>query len=127
VFVRDGPTLKADPDICIPRRPIELAYPRVFRMPSFCSGARPGDLRSHAVYDQFVDALAKAAPDVFFYDLADALCRGGVCKVYDEGKLLYGDFNHLSIYGSEYVAGDLVSKIRATRAADTRTNGGGAF
>ena len=113
VFVRDPPTLKADPDICIRRRPFEVAYPNVFKMPAFCAGATANDLRSHAAYDQFVDALAKAAPEVLFYDPAGVLCRDGRCRVYENGKLLYGDFNHLSIYGSELVVRDLVSQLNA--------------
>ena len=120
VFVRDPPTLKSDPDICIPRRPVEVAYPNVFRRPGFCAGASEGDLRSHAAYDLFVEALAKAAPEVLFYDPAEALCTGGTCKVFEGGKLLYGDFNHFSIYGSEYVVRDLVSKIKADHVADAR-------
>ena len=122
VFVRDPPTLKSDPDICIRRRPIEVAYPRVFTKPGFCTGASEGDLRSHAAYNQFVDALAKAAPEVFFYDPAETLCRGGTCKVYEDGKLLYGDFNHLSIYGSEYVIRHLISKLKAYNAVVARSD-----
>jgi hypothetical protein len=117
-FVRDPPTLRSEPGICIPMRPVEIAYPAVFWPPSFCSGASERDLRDHAAYNQFVDALAAAAPEVFFYDPADALCRGGSCRVYDDNrKLLYGDFNHLSIYGSEYVVRDLVSRLKVHDAA----------
>jgi hypothetical protein len=127
VFVRDPPTLKSDPDICIHGRPIEVAYPTVFKTPGFCAGASEGDLRSHEVYNQFVDRLAKAAPEVFFYDPAEALCSGGACKIFEGGNLLYGDFNHLSIYGSDYVIRDLVSKLNANHIAEAAATVSHAF
>jgi len=127
VFVRDPPTLTFDPDACLSRRPIEVAYPHVFRKPGVCAGAGRGDLVSHAAYDQFVDTLSKAAPEVFFYDPAAALCSAGVCKVYEDGKLLYGDSNHLSIYGSEYVVDDLVLRLRTDHIGGARVSTGHAF
>ena len=115
VFVRDPPTLAFDPEICISRRPVEVAYPTIFRKPAFCTATRDHDRKSHAAYDQFVGALAQAAPEVLFYDPAGALCDGGVCRMFDQGRLLYGDFNHLSIYGSELVVRDFVSRIDEVR------------
>jgi hypothetical protein len=50
-----------------------------------------------------------AFPD---YDPATRLCAHGRCNVFEGGRLLYGDYNHLSIYGSEIIARDLIHSLR---------------
>lgn len=83
--------------------------------------AGPADLRSHEMYDHFVDALQQENPDVVFYDPTRRLCQAGSCEVFEGGKLLYLDWNHLSIYGSAIVAPDLIAQLRMPTLTHART------
>jgi len=111
VFVIDTPTLRSDPEVCLRRRPIERFLPAFFLKPTFCTGASGDELKSHADYDRFVARLKQADPSVVFYDPANVLCAAGVCKVFDSGKMLYWDANHLSTHGSEFIARDLIARL----------------
>jgi peptidoglycan/LPS O-acetylase OafA/YrhL len=117
-FVIDPPALKTDPESCIRRRPFEAAFPSRFGPPDFCDGATPSDLRRRARYDDFVRTLAGRASGVNFYDPANILCTGDTCKLFEREKLLYGDWNHLSIYGSEFVVQDMLKRLARAPAAN---------
>ena len=47
--------------------------------------------------------------NVHFVSLDDALCEKGACLSAKDGKALYSDSNHLSEYGSKYVASEFIS------------------
>jgi peptidoglycan/LPS O-acetylase OafA/YrhL len=113
VFVTDPPTLRSDPEVCLRRRPIERILPAFFLKPAFCTGASGDELKSHVDYDRFVARLKQADPSVVFYDPTQLFCTGGVCKVFESGKLLYWDANHLSTYGSEYVVRHLIADLES--------------
>jgi hypothetical protein len=81
-------------------------------VPAFCAGATRDDLRAREQYDTWLGRLRASGPGVTFYDPSQALCAERECAVFRDGKLLYGDWNHLSIYGSELVVPDLIREMR---------------
>ena len=103
VFTIDTPTVPFDPEICLPdRRPFRLTK----RQPATGCDTYPQFAR--ASYDEMVNRLRQEFPDVLFYDPASLFCATNKCKVFADGYLQYSDFNHVSIYGSQAVASDLI-------------------
>lgn len=114
VFVIDNPALGESADLCAP---LHLPVRRYFYTPpSFCTVPADIVLKDQSTYRGFVNELRTANADVAFYDPAGILCPAGQCHLFDGGQLLYGDDNHLSIYGSERVANDMVAFL--TRSAN---------
>lgn len=106
VFVIDNPTLKQSSERCY--RPALKVRQLAGDYPEFCKGATEKDLKDHSEYLKFVDALRTKNPTVLFYDSRDVLCPQGVCSVEKDSDVLYGDDNHLSIFGSKLVVDDLI-------------------
>lgn len=112
IFVIDPPILKKSADLCISPH---LYLRRTFLAPppEFCvNGLKEDDLRSRKDYKKFVSVLQSKARDVVYYDPEKTFCNDKNCKVFLEGKLLYGDFNHLSIYGSRFFVDNMLQTIK---------------
>ena len=113
IFVIDNPALKKTAEECV-------TIPTPFRMrtamktyPDFCDGAIETDLMPRVEYLKFVARLQAEFPSVIFYDPRNVLCPSeGKCKLFNDSKLLMGDTNHLSIYGSSYVVNDLIEQLK---------------
>ncbi len=111
VFVIDNPSLKETAEKCYHPALRIRAYAKEY--PEFCRGAQPGDLKEQTEYLKFVEVLRKQHPEVLFYNPKDVLCPAGTCMIEKDGELLYGDNNHLSIFGSRLVVADLIAKIES--------------
>ncbi|MES2686419.1 MAG: acyltransferase family protein [Pseudomonadota bacterium] len=111
VFVIDNPALKKSAEECVPA-PFKIRT-RMKTYPAFCDGATDADLMPRPEYLKFVARLQAEFPSVVFYDPRNALCsEDGKCKLFNDSKLLMGDTNHLSIYGSSYVVNDLIEQLK---------------
>ncbi|MBA1278124.1 acyltransferase family protein [Stutzerimonas stutzeri] len=55
--------------------------------------------------------FAKKHHNTFYIEPANSLCNKGICKAYDEGKILYSDGSHLSIDGSIIASRTIVRDI----------------
>ena len=62
-----------------------------------------------AEFTTFIMQEVNDKRNVRFVSLDDALCEKGVCLSVKDGKALYSDSNHLSEYGSKYVASEFIS------------------
>lgn len=62
-----------------------------------------------AEFTTFIMQEVNDKRNVHFVSLDDALCEKGVCLSAKDGKALYSDSNHLSEYGSKYVASEFIS------------------
>lgn len=58
-----------------------------------------------------IKAFAESNPNTFYLEPADSLCPSGVCKTYDDGKILFSDGAHLSIDGSLRASHKIVKDI----------------
>lgn len=65
---------------------------------------------SPGIHGEIAAAEARVAartPGVRRIDLTDAVCRGGVCRVWEEGTVLYRDTNHLTAAGARRLTEEL--------------------
>jgi peptidoglycan/LPS O-acetylase OafA/YrhL len=108
VFVVDNPSLNFDPKTCLRK----ALMPLNVSAPMQCEASLVLQRSTRATYLAAVDRLRAAAPDVFFFDPATVLCHDNRCPVMIDGLLQYGDFNHLSLYGSQRVVAALVAQLR---------------
>ncbi len=101
VFFIDTPALEETAERCQPR---SLMLREIFNpYPKFCYDIETHNLRDQTLYRKVISKIRQKNPDIFFFDPKDALCPNGKCTLFSDGKLLYGDWNHLSIYGSQLV------------------------
>jgi hypothetical protein len=100
VVVLDNPTLPFDPSACV-TRPF-----RITEKNDGCSFPREVyDQDSvNSAYKEIVQRVAKDFVNVKIIDLASLFCDSDSCYAAKGGKVLYNDRNHLSMYGSQYVA-----------------------
>ena len=73
-------------------------------------GIKTHDISERPYYKQIINKLAEFE-NVLFYDSNNVVCPLGKCNVFKDGKLLYQDRGHLSIYGSQYIADEIVDLI----------------
>ncbi len=113
VFVIDNPALGFDPEACLSQeRPIEKVLSKLISKTPLCPSEFTTNLIDQSKYRAYVGELVASYPDVLFYDPQKKLCSNGVCKIIDNGKLLYSDWNHLSRYGSSFLANDIFMQLR---------------
>lgn len=108
IFFIDNPSLKETAERCQPRSLLlrELFNP----YPDYCKGAEIADLRDQNAYRHVINKVARRNPDVFFFDPKNVICPNGKCDLFVNGALIYGDWNHLSIYGSQMVVNAFIDK-----------------
>jgi peptidoglycan/LPS O-acetylase OafA/YrhL len=54
-------------------------------------------------------------PGVHFYELRDLFCEGANCSMARNNVLMYRDYNHLNIPGSQYVGAEIVRRFPELR------------
>lgn len=64
--------------------------------------------------------FAKSHQNTFYIDAAKTLCNDGVCKTAKNGKILLSDSIHLSLDGSELVAGEILRDIHVILNSERR-------
>ncbi|WP_395603733.1 acyltransferase family protein [Pseudomonas sp. B21128] len=109
VVVLDNPTLPFDPSAC---------STRPFRITAKDDGcAFPRDVYDkdgvYVAYKEIVQRVANDFSNVQIIDLSSQLCDSNSCYVAKSGKILYKDINHLSFFGSQYVAPYILKSLVA--------------
>jgi hypothetical protein len=79
--------------------------------PTFCDTALEIDQQPRASYIGMVERLKSEFPEVFFFDAHSVICPGAICNVSINTRLLFGDANHLSEYGSALVVKHLIGQL----------------
>lgn len=110
IFVLDNPELGFDPNSCIDTQ----ISARKLRNP--CAVARREFDERNRDYRRLVAEVLKEFPQVEAFDMAAELCDKHWCWAIKNGKLLYHDFDHLSVDGSRYVVQALVPIVRGSKA-----------
>lgn len=100
LVVLDGPTLPFDPSACV-QRPF-----RITEKNDHCSFQRTifDQDTVNSAYNEIVQRVAKDFINVQIIDLSSQLCDSDRCYAAKGGKVLYNDRNHLSMYGSQFIA-----------------------
>lgn len=108
IFVISAPMLDFEPSSCVDVRPWRITPTRL-KEPCAISQAQV-DVLSQP-YRSMVFKVGKDYPSVEIIDVPKELCDGTYCWAIKEGHLIYRDTEHLSIYGSRYVADRLSAFI----------------
>ena len=108
--------------------PMELCQPQWFR-PHPPQECRTGlDRRDHdrlsAYLKRQLQPLVARHPHLVLHDPLDALCppRTGRCPRLRDGRLLYSDADHLSVYGASLVLDDLMASLRRQQRLPATAN-----
>jgi hypothetical protein len=109
IFVLENPTLNFDPDSC---QNILSLFP-VFEQS--CQISKQDYLAEHQQYRDLVQAILKDYPSVLIFDSAKYLCDEQNCIAEKDDQLLYGDRNHLTAAGADFLAEYLVDAIIEVR------------
>lgn len=98
-LVSENPELYYQPRACISRP---------FRAPSRDCSVKLDDVLDRQ--REYLDGLASISGATIINSL-DFFCPDGDCLVFDDGKLLYYDANHLSVSGSFFQARNIVNEL----------------
>lgn len=60
----------------------------------------------NALYRGPIDALVRRFPSIKVFDPSKYLCDDALCWDIRDGTMLYRDHNHLSVEGSQFMAGE---------------------
>ena len=109
IVVIDHPALKLTAELCAPK-PFKIRQ-FFYSEPTFCTNATESDVISQQEYRLFIDKLKVHNPDVLFLETRPLFYQNEKYMVFNNKKLLYGDWNHLSFYGGNLVANELIAKM----------------
>ncbi len=107
IFVIDWPYLTTNPESCIDSRPLRLT--NKIKNPCLIT-RREHDLRT-SEYRDLIFSVLKKYPNVKTFDSSRYFCDDQYCHGMKDGEPLYWDKNHLSVYGSEYIADKFFREI----------------
>lgn len=104
ILVRSTPDIEQDfRDYCLKRINSNTAFN--------CSISRKYVESQRANEDKLIESLSQNFPDLLIYDPINILCDSRDCFLIREGKALYRDHHHLSVYGSELVGKEIVKQF----------------
>ena len=102
IFLKDVPTMPFNVRSCLPRSGKGDDWDS-----SVCVSDRASLEDKTSSLNKALDKQFASMPDLSVIDLMDGICNEEICFGATENRLLYLDDNHLSIYGSHYVVGNL--------------------
>jgi hypothetical protein len=108
IFLLDNPEINFDPRICL-NRPL-----RILKKEEACTVPRSIFEARNKEYRDLVTSVLKDYPTVKLFDVAEYFCDNTSCKARIDGKILYGDYDHLSYDGAKLVSKGLVRTIVGT-------------
>lgn len=109
VFVLENPTLTFDPESC------QNIFALLPYFKHSCWISKQDYLAEHQEYRDLVHVILKDYPSVLIFDPARYLCDNQTCFAKNGDQLLYGDRNHLTAAGADFLAEYLVDAIIQAR------------
>ena len=107
IFALDNPEISASPKDCKQGKLVNIFeysfYTRKSTIENCNLTRRDFDSRTFR-YKELVRKVLKDFPEVVLFDSTNLFCDEHLCYWNKNGRSLYGDSDHLSEYGSEYVA-----------------------
>jgi peptidoglycan/LPS O-acetylase OafA/YrhL len=104
VLMMDDPGLLFDPTACVRAS----LLPRVVAHAALCSFSRKAYEARVGDYRAMIYAIARSTPGVLVYDGTGLFCQDDTCSPFRDGRSLYRDTDHLSVYGSRLAAARLL-------------------
>jgi peptidoglycan/LPS O-acetylase OafA/YrhL len=77
-----------------------------------CRKSKSKDRQEREPSLRFVHELVRSEPNVIVWDPYDLLCPGDYCYPFKNARPLFRDDDHLSLYGSAYLAPDFIAFVR---------------
>ena len=117
VFVIDVPELGFGPRFCHINNSSLFIFGRSFKFrygKEDCFVSREDFDDRNDRYREMIYRILKDYPTIALFDPTEIFCDDRKCHAIKNGKVLYMDFDHLSIDGSELVAKNLIPIIRET-------------
>ncbi len=108
IFVLDNPEVDFDPEKCQTMRPLSIK--RNFD----CTISRASFDARQQDYRALVFNVLKDYPSVVLFDQAAYFCDKVLCRFKDGATVLYGDGDHLSVRGAEFMGAKLVDVLNGT-------------
>ncbi|TYQ20586.1 UNVERIFIED_CONTAM: acyltransferase-like protein [Acetobacter peroxydans] len=111
IIVLDNPFLPYNPTACVGRNIVML------KNGDKCSFPRQmwENIPAYNWYKNIVETSSTSNNNIYYYDTSKYLCDNKYCYISKNGNILYKDTNHLSLYGSLYIADGLVKIIENGR------------
>jgi peptidoglycan/LPS O-acetylase OafA/YrhL len=109
-FLIDNPEVGFNPNKCQNSRPLSI------RRSFDCSISRAAYDTRHMEYRRLVFRVMKDYPSVVIFDQAAYLCDEFTCRFKNGSSVLYGDDDHLSVAGSEFMASHLMNVLSGGRS-----------
>jgi hypothetical protein len=103
VFAVDNPELSFDLNACAKHGALQEFLGGARR----CSMPRSDYDSRVATYLEMIGRIKREFPQLLVYDPTDLICDQENCSPWHSGHSLYRDQDHLSVYGSEFIAADL--------------------
>jgi hypothetical protein len=110
IFVMDNPELGFDPKKCQDLGPLRTTRSFDCSIPRSIYDAR------HKEYRKLVLDILKDYPSVVIFDQSAYLCDDVKCRFKSGSSVLYGDNDHLSVAGSEFMAKHLMDVLSGGRS-----------
>ena len=117
VFVIDVPELGFSPRFCHVNNSSLFIFGRSFKFrygKEDCFVPRQDFNDRNDQYRKFIYNILKDYPTIKLFDPTEIFCDDRKCHAIKDSKILYRDFDHLSLDGSEFVAKHLIPIIRET-------------
>ncbi len=111
IFWLDVPELDFRPEECVDERPVHLT-PKHVRTP--CAVGREDVRARQAAYRAMIRGVVAAHPAMRVFDTVPYLCGDAWCSAVRDGRFLYRDSHHLSVFGSDYLAHEFDQWIEAS-------------
>lgn len=103
VFVIDPPELGEDPKGCLFKRPVSILDKEI----STCIQEKNKVTSRQMVYRELTSQIHSDNPGLRIYDPLQIFCDDSRCYGLRDKKLLYWDDDHITIWASELVLGDM--------------------
>jgi len=121
IFVLDTPELGFDPRTCVNFRPFRL-HPKPPR--TLCALPRNAFEQRRKGYIGVLNEVLKDFPQVVVVDGAEPFCDRQWCFAMKDGKMLYIDDDHVSVYGARLMASKILAHLLQTEKPVSQANVG---
>jgi peptidoglycan/LPS O-acetylase OafA/YrhL len=117
IFVLDNPDIDFDPRICQDARPLQFGVKHFD-----CVIPRSAFDNEQRSYRELVFTVLRDYPAVRIFDQAAYLCDRSFCRAKVGSRVLYGDDDHFSEAGSDFIADKLINVINGASSKVLEAN-----
>ncbi|RUM50241.1 MAG: hypothetical protein DSY47_02205 [Hydrogenothermus sp.] len=104
IFILENPELGFDPKRCLKRWFLPIG--------NSCKIDKKEYLKRQQKYREQIKKIAKKFDNAVVVDIEDIFCDNKYCYVYKNGKSLYADDDHISLYGSFLIAKKVIKILK---------------